>query len=152
MENVIFIETILSFVLLRRVLKIFSNDIFSDSHNPDMEIFNFFSYTFSNDKKNVLCKGLNFFVKPRLMEYSEFLLPFKTLFRNIKREDLCNEDMTVIKDRLLETALTSYQNISSDPDAAENLISSEFKALKHLSKNKDIVIQKVGKGTTCDLR
>ena len=86
------------------------------------------------------------------MEYSEFLLPFKTLFRNIKREDLCNEDMTVIKDRVLETALTSYQNISSDPDAAENLISSEFKALKHLSKNKDIVIQKVGKGTTCDLR
>ena len=152
MENVIFIETILSFVLLRRVLKIFSNDIFSDSHNPDMEIFNFFSYTFSNDKKNVLCKGLNFFVKPRLMEYSEFLLPFKTLFCDIKREDICNEDMTVIKDRLLETALTSYQNISSDPDAAENLISSEFKALKHLSKNKDIVIQKVGKGTTCDLR
>ena len=152
MENVIFIETILSFVLLRRVLKIFSNDIFSDSHNPDMEIFNFFSYTFSNDKKNVLCKGLNFFVKPRLMEYSEFLLPFKTLFCDIKREDICNEDMTVIKDRVLETALTSYQNISSDPDAAENLISSEFKALKHLSKNKDIVIQKVGKGTTCDLR
>ena len=103
-------------------------------------------------KKNVLCKGLNFFVKPRLMEYSEFLLPFKTLFCDIKREDICNEDMTVIKDRVLETALTSYQNISSDPDAAENLISSEFKAPKHLSKNKDIVIQKVGKGTTCDLR
>ena len=114
MENVIFIETILSFVLLRRVLKIFSNDIFSDSHNPDMEIFNFFSYTFSNDKKTVLCKGLNFFVKPRLMEYSEFLLPFKTLFCDIKREDICNEDMSVIRAGLLETALTSHQNISSD--------------------------------------
>ena len=43
LKNVIFIQTILSFVLLRRVLKISSNEIFSDSHNPDMVIFNFFS-------------------------------------------------------------------------------------------------------------
>ena len=33
--------------------------------------------------------GLNFSVKPGLIEYSEFLLPFKLLFRNIKHEDLC---------------------------------------------------------------
>ena len=83
-------------------------------------------------KKTVLCKGLNFFVKPRLMEYSEFLLPFKTLLRDIKREELCNEDMSVIKARLLETALTSYQNISSKREPPENLTSSEFKALKCL--------------------
>ena len=84
-------------------------------------------------QKNVLCKGLNFFLKPRLMEYSEFLLPFKTLFRDIKREDLCNEDMSVINDRLLETAPTSYKNISSDPEPPENLTSSEFKAFKRLT-------------------
>ena len=84
-------------------------------------------------QKNVLCKGLNFFLKPRLMEYSEFLLPFKTLFCDIKREDLCNEDMSVINDRLLETAPTSYKNISSDREPPENLTSSEFKALKRLT-------------------
>ena len=83
-------------------------------------------------KKTVLCKGFNFFVKPRLMEYSEFLLPFKTLLPDIKREELCNEDMSVIKARLLETALTSYQNISSEREPPENLTSSEFKALKCL--------------------
>ena len=99
-----------------------------------------------------MCKGLNFFVKPRLMEYSEFLLPSQTLFCDIKREDLCNEDMSVIKDRLLKTALTSYQNISSDPEPPENLRSSEFKALKPLSKNKDIIYQKAGKSNTCDLQ
>ena len=65
-------------------------------------------------KKNVLCKGLNFSVKPGLIEYSEFLLPFELLFCDIKREDLCNEDMSVIKARLLDTALTSYQNFSRD--------------------------------------
>ena len=60
-------------------------------------------------KKNVLCKGLNFSVKPGMMEYSEYLLPFELLFRDIKREDLCNEDTSAIKAKLLDTALTSYQ-------------------------------------------
>ena len=80
-------------------------------------------------------------------EYSEFLSPFELLFRDIKRENLCNEDMSLIKARLLDTALTSYQNFSRDRDPPENL-TSVFKALKHLSKNEDIVIQKVDKGNT----
>ena len=99
---------------LQNLLKISSNDIFSDSHNPDKVIFNFSSYELIDDEKNILCKGLNFSVKPGLIEYSEFLLPFELLFRDIKREDLCNEDMSLIKARLLDTALTSYQNFSSD--------------------------------------
>ena len=92
---------------LQNLLKISSNNIFSDSHNPDRVIFNFSSYKLTDDEKNVLCKGLNFSVRPGLIEYSEFLLPFELLFRDIKREDLCNEDMSVIKARLLDTALTS---------------------------------------------
>ena len=133
---------------MQNLLKISSNNIFSDSHNPDRVIFNFSSYKLTDDEKNVLCKGLNFSVKPGLIEYSEFLLPFELLFRDIKREDLCNEDMSVIKARLLDTALTSYQNFSRDREPPENLTSSEFKALKRLSKNKDIVIQKADKGKT----
>ena len=61
---------------------------------------------------------------------------------------MCNENMSLIKTRLLDTALTSYQNFSSDRDRPENLTSSEFEALKPLSKNKDIVIQKADKGNT----
>ena len=56
--------------------------------------------------------------------------------------------MCVIKARLLDTALTSYQNFSRDREPPENLTSSEFKALKRLSKNKDIIIQKADKGNT----
>ena len=56
----------------------------------------------TDDEKNFLCKGLNFSVKSGLIEYSEFLLPFELLFCDIKREDLCNEDMSVIKARLLQ--------------------------------------------------
>ena len=54
----------------------------------------------------------------------------------------------VIKARLLDTALTSYQKFSSDKNPLENLTPSEFKALKRLSKNKKIVIQKADKGNT----
>ena len=56
--------------------------------------------------------------------------------------------MSVIKARLLDTALTSHQNFSRDWEPPENLTSSEFKALKRLSKNKDIIIQKADKGNT----
>ena len=133
---------------LQNLLKISSNNIFSDSHNPDRVIFNFSSYELTDEEKNVLCKGLNFSVKPGWIEYSEFLLPFELLFRAIKREDLCNKDMSLIKVRLLDTALTSYQNFSSDKDPPENLTPSEFKALKCLSKNQNIVIQKADKGNT----
>ena len=63
-------------------LKISSNNIFSDSHNPDRVIFNFSSYKLTDDEKNVLCKGLNFSVKPGLIDYSEFLLPLVIIPRH----------------------------------------------------------------------
>ena len=133
---------------LQNLLKISSSNIFSNSHNPDRAIFNFSSYKLTDDEKNVLCKGLNFSVKPGMIEYSEFLLTSELLFRDIKLEHLSNEDVSAIKARLLDTALTSYQNLSSDREPPENLTSSEFKALKRLPKNKDIVIQKADKGNT----
>ena len=93
------------------ILKISSNNIFTDSHNPDKVMFNFSSYKLTDDKSNNLCKGLNFSVKlfsVKLIGYSEFS------FRNIKREDLCNENMSLILARQLEAVLTSYQNFSGD--------------------------------------
>ena len=106
--------------ILENLPKISSNNIFSDSHNSDRVIFKFSSYKLTDDEKSVLCKGLNFSVKSGMIEYSEFLLPFQLLFHDIKCEDLCNEDMSAIKARLLDTALTSYQNYSSDREPPEN--------------------------------
>ena len=93
------------------ILKISSNNIFTDSHNPDKVMFNFSSYKLTDGKNNNLCKGLNFSVKlfsVKLIGYSEFS------FRNTKREDLCNENMSLILARQLEAVLTSYQNFSGD--------------------------------------
>ena len=52
--------------------------------------------------------------------------------------------MSSIKARLLDTALTSYQNFSCVQDPPEYL-TPEFKRLKRLSKNKNIKIQKADK-------
>ena len=80
------------------------------SHNPKRVIFNNSLHELTDDKKNVLCRGLGFSVKPGLIEYSDFLLPFELLFCDIKPEDLWNENMSLIKTRLLDTALNSHQN------------------------------------------
>ena len=94
-------------------------------------------YGLTDEENNVLSKGINFSVKQGLIEYSEFFLPFELLFRDIKHKNLCNEKMSLIKDRLLvRMALTPYQSFSSDQDPPENLTPSEFKALKRLLKIK----------------
>ena len=51
-----------------------------------------------------------------------------------KREDLCYEDMFLIEAGLLDTALNSYQNFSSDRHPPENVTPSEFKPLIQLAK------------------
>ena len=127
---------------LKNLLKISLNNIFSDSHNPERLIFNFSSHELTDDEKNVLCKGLNFSVKSRLIEYPEFSLTFELLFRNIKREDLCNKDMSSIKARLLGTALTSHQNFCSVRDPPENLTPSKFKVLNVCQKTKTLSFRK----------
>ena len=62
----------------------------------------------SDAQWSVLCTGLNFSVKPKSTEYSEFLLPFDLLFRDVKQENLYSEDLSLMKARLLDTALSSY--------------------------------------------
>ena len=111
-------------------------------------IFNFSSYELSDVEISVLCKGLNFSVKPKSIEYSEFLLPFELLFQDVKQENFHSKDLSLIKARLLDTAFSSYESFSRDQSPSENLTASEFKTLRHLSKNKKIVIQKADKGNT----
>ena len=50
-----------------------------------------------------------------------------------------------MKIRLLDIALSSYESFSSDGSPSENLTTSEFKALRHFSKNKNIVKRTAGK-------
>ena len=49
---------------------------------------------------------------------------------------------------MTQPALPSRESFSSEQSPSENLTASEFKALRHLSKNKNIIIQKADKGDT----
>ena len=84
--------------------------------------------------------GLNFSVKPKSVEYSEFSLPFELLFQDVKQENFCSKDLSLPEARLLDAALSSYESFSSDQSPSETLTTV------FLSKNKNIVIQKVYKG------
>ena len=64
-------------------------------------------------KKTFYANGLNFSVISGLIEYSEFLLLFELLFRDIKC--IIIKDLSLIKARVLDTVLTSYQKFSCDP-------------------------------------
>ena len=130
---------------LKNLLEISLKEVINDTHDPNKVIFNFSSDELSDVEKTVLCKGLNFSVKPKSIEFSEFLLPFELLFRDGTQENLCSEDLSLMKGILLDTALSSYESFSIDESPSENLTASEFKAFKHLSENKDIVIRKADK-------
>ena len=119
---------------LHNLLRISSNTILFDIHNTEQIIFNFSSYELTDNKNIVVCEGFNFSVKPGSIEHLEILLPFELLFHNIKCEDLCNVDMPLIKARLLDTAQTLYQNVSSDWDPPENLTLLSLKSLEVCQK------------------
>ena len=103
---------------LKNLLEISLKEVINDSHDPNKVIFNFSSYELSDVEKSVLCKGLNFSVKPKSIEYSEFLLPFELLFWDVK-QNLCSEDLSLMKARLLDTALSSYESFSSGHSPSE---------------------------------
>ena len=93
---------------LKNLLQLPLKQVINDSHHPNKVIFDFASYELSDVEKSVLCKGLNFSVKPKSIEYSEFLLPFELLFRDVKQEHLCTEDLSLVKARLLDTASFAF--------------------------------------------
>ena len=78
-------------------------------------------------EKSVLCKALKFSVKSKSIEYSEFSLRFELLFRDVKQENLCSENLSLMKARLLGTALSSYRSFSNVQSPSENLTASELK-------------------------
>ena len=58
--------------------------------NPDKAIFNFSSYNLNDHEKLILCKGFNFAVPLKAIEYSEFLLPLEMLFTEITNLNICD--------------------------------------------------------------
>lgn len=119
----------------------------TQSNNPDKVIFNYSSKTLTEDEKNLLAKGLNFSIPPSKLGYSDYLVNFELLFRDVKNLELSAEDMEFVKTKIKDTALTSFRSFDKN-NIPSNLSESEFQALRNLSSNLDIVIQKSDKGNS----
>ena len=106
--------------------------------DPDKVILNLSSYNLNDHEKSVLCKDLNFAIPPKANEYSEFLLPFEMLIREMANLDIGNFNKESVKSRLRDSAHSSFKQVSKIFDKI--LSREEVKALNNLVKNKDLVI------------
>ena len=53
------------------------------AHDPDRVIFNYSSHVLTESEKSLLCKGLNFAIPPKTLEFADYLLPFELFYRDI---------------------------------------------------------------------
>ena len=117
---------------------------FETCQDPGKLIFNFSSYNLNDHETSALCKGLNFAIPPKAIEYLEFLPPFEMLFREFTSLDIGNFNKECVKSRLWNSAYSSFKQVFKIYN--KNLSREEVKALHNLVKNKDPVIQKAEKG------
>ena len=117
------------------------------SHDPNKIIFNYSSHNISKSEKSLLCKGLNFAIPPDKLEYSDYLLPFELLYRDIKDLDFLNEKTNFLKAEIKDCALSSFRSYN-DRGTVSSLNKDEISTLKTLSKKADLIIQKSDKGNS----
>ena len=104
-------------------------------------------YVLSNWEKFLLTKSLNFSIPGKKSDYVDYLLQFELFFRDILNLDiLSNEELDFVKAKTKEEALSSYGSFNNN--VPENLSKEEFIALKNISKNKDLIIQKSDKSNS----
>ena len=99
---------------------------------PDKVLFSFSSYNLNDHEKSALFKGLHFAILPKIIAYSEFLLPFEMVFNEC------------VRSRLWDNAYLLFKQVFRISD--KYLSREEAKALNNLVKSKDLVIQKADKG------
>ena len=117
-------------------------------HNPNKIIHNISSYQLSEIEMSLLCIGLNFALPPKKLKFENYLLPFELLSRNIYDENQRNESILHLKSKIKDVGLSSFRLYNKKDHCFKNLSEEEYQAFLSLSKNNDIIIQKVDKGYT----
>ena len=94
-----------------------------------------------------MCKGLQFALPPRSLEYADYMVSFELLFRDITTTNLSNIQNETIKSNLRDTAFSSLTSFDKNKPK-NNLTKTELHAINSLKQNNDIIIQKADKGDT----
>ena len=98
-------------------------------------------------EKSLLLKGLSFSLPPKQLSYSDYLITFEIFYRSIDNlKILSGDNLDFIKTRIKDTALTYFRNYNAN--VPQHLYNQEFEALKTLSENCNLVIQKADKGNS----
>ena len=62
-----------------------SNSVVGDaSHDPEQVIHNFSCHILTEAKKSILCRGLQLALPLKTLEYTDFMVSFELLYRDIK--------------------------------------------------------------------
>ena len=89
---------------------------------------------------------MNFAIPPKNVNYADYLLSFRLLFRGINLCEVSSYDKEFILSSLRDCEFTSFRDSSNINE--NNLSKEEHLALKYLIENKDLVIQGADKGNT----
>ena len=108
--------------------------------------FNCSMYKLTKQEESLLSKGLQFAIPPTEIKYTDFMLPFELLYSDIRSEEVPSKNFRTLKNKLLDTATSSCDKTKSYR-IRSNLSSDKAKALKKLTKQKDIIIKKQIKET-----
>ena len=60
----------------------------------------FLSPILPGSEKTLLCKGLQFAIKPKMIDYADILLQFELLYRDTPDFDLSSENRDFLKNKL----------------------------------------------------
>ena len=122
--------------------------VVTSSHDPEKVTFNFSSHKLTSSEKHILSKGLRFAIPPRQIDYSDYLAEYELLYRSTTDLSMTLEDRECFKAKLKDIALSSYKLFNDNCKYENNLSSEKLSSLKTLMRNKNIVIQKAGKGNS----
>ena len=100
----------------------------------------------SDIEKTVLAKGLNFALPPKKLNYTDYVTPYKLLFRDIKELSVDDNVLERVKIDMKKICFSSFENFKFKDEL--NITPDELKVLKDLSPRKDIIIQKADKGNS----
>ena len=114
---------------------------------PEKVFFNSSKVSLTETEKSVVAKGLSLLLPPKHLSYSEYLINFELFCRSTDQlKILSGDNLDFMKTRIKDTALTYFRNYTAD--VPQHLSNERFEALKTLSTNCNLVIQKADKSNS----
>ena len=104
------------------------------------------SYKLSDLEKRLLAKGLNYALPLIKLNYGDYMTPFELFYREIRKLPIEDHELEKLKTEIKKEAYLSFDNYNFWNEL--NINKEEYLALKGLSSNKNIILQKADKGNS----